>query len=380
MKKFIATVFGFLYQRIIKYGIFAMHPDTAHSETIRFAEWISGVGWMRAFIRACFKPRPHAMLSQELLGLRFDEPVGLSAGFDKNAEAIGVTSNLGFGFGTVGSVTAEVCEGNPRPWFYRLKKSKSLVVHVGLANQGVRRILNRLTTEKHRLDVRHHVVLSIAKTNINCVVTEEEGIADYVASYKLAVKNQTVAMLEINISCPNTYGGEPFTKPAALKNLLDALSQIPSKKPVTLKLPSDLEWPAVKRLIDVATTYQFVKALTVANLAKDRSKIALKDELPDSVLGNLSGVPVRELSNTLLRQLRREYGKRFVLIGVGGIMSSEDAYEKIRYGADLVELISGMIYTGPQLPTHIHYDLIRFLKRDGFTHISQAVGVDAGTQ
>lgn len=377
MKRVVASVFGFIYQRVIKYGIFAMHPDVAHSGTIRFAEIVSRVSWVRWLIRLCFKPRSHRMLSQELMGLRFVEPVGLSAGFDKNAEAVGVTSNLGFGFGTVGSVTAEVCEGNPKPWFYRLKQSKSLVVYVGLANQGVKRILARLTNERRRIDSNHHIVLSIAKTNIQCVVSEQEGIDDYMASYKLAVKNPVVRMIEINISCPNTYGGEPFTKPKALKNLLDALLKIPSKKPVTLKLPSDLEWQAVKALIDVAEKYPFVKALTVANLAKDRSKVVLKDVLPDDVQGNLSGEPVRELSNNLLKHLRLEYKKRFVLIGVGGIMSSYDAYEKIRYGADLVELISGMIYTGPQLPTEIHYGLIKYLKRDGFSHISEAVGVDA---
>lgn len=377
MKNVFAVIFGFIYRHGIKYGIFLMSPDTAHRETLRFAEWFSRFQPLRWLTRIFFKPAPRPMLQQELLGMSFDSPVGLSAGFDKNAEAVGVTSQLGYAFGTVGSVTARVCEGNPKPWFYRLKKSQSMVVHVGLANHGVTQVLARLQRYRSRIHRKHHIVLSIAKTNSKTVVSEEEGIADYQISYRAAQKQPQVRIIEINISCPNTYGGEPFTKPAALKRLLAALDSDGGTKPVTLKLPSDLDWPATKKLVDVARTYAFVQALTVANLAKDRSKVSLVDDLPDSVKGNLSGAPVRELANNLLRHLRKEYGSRFVLIGVGGVLSVDDAYEKIRAGADLIELITGMIYTGPQLPTQIVYGLEKRLRRDGLTHISEAVGLDA---
>lgn len=376
MRSLFATCFGFVYRHIIKYGIFLMSPDTAHHETLRFAEWFSRFQPLRWLTRVCFKPAPRPMLQQSLLGLTFDSPVGLSAGFDKNAEAVGVTSQLGYAFGTVGSVTAHVCEGNPKPWFYRLKKSQSMVVYVGLANQGVRQVLARVDRFRRRIHRRHHLVLSIAKTNSKTVVSEAQGIEDYKLSYAAAANHARIRMVEINISCPNTYGGEPFTKPTALNNLLKELATVVIDKPVTIKLPSDLDWSATKKLVDVAARYPFVQALTVANLAKDRSRVSLSDELPDEIKGNLSGAPVRELSNNLLRNLRKQYDDRFVLIGVGGILSVDDAYEKIRAGADLIELITGMIYTGPQLPTQIIYGLERRLRRDGFAHISEAVGAD----
>lgn len=141
-------------------------------------------------------------------------------------------------------------------------------------------------------------------------------------------------------------------------------------------MPVDLVWNDFKKLLDVAVNYG-VSGVTIANLVKDRSLVNPLDELPDSVKGNLSGKPTEEIGNELLRQTYLNYGDKLTIIGVGGIFTAEDAYKKIRLGASLVEIISGLIYCGPQLAAEINDGVSQFLKRDGFSNISEAVGVDA---
>jgi len=352
-----------------------MSPDKAHSSTLEFANKVGEWRWMRWLVAFVFKNPKNKMLSQNIFGIDFENPVGLSAGFDKNAEAVNVTSNLGFGFGEVGSVTAKECDGNERPWFYRLPLHKSMVVNVGLANLGVESVIKRLGNDV-TLNPRHHIILSVAKTNTCDVTTVDEGIEDYVASAKRAGKSNIVKMIELNISCPNTYGGEPFTNPKDLEKLLSSIDELKLKKPVVIKMPVDISWIKTEKLLDVIVAHK-IDGVTIANLAKDRTVLDLGGELPDSVAGNLSGKPTFKLSNDLIRQTYIKYGDRLKIIGVGGVFSAEDAYLKIRLGASLVEFISAFIYQGPQLASEINYDLIKMLKNDGFDNISQAVGVDS---
>lgn len=369
-------VVKFGYGYIAKPILFKMTPDGVHNRMLEMAKFVGRKSILRGFTKSIFTSRKDKRLVQKLHNIEFKSPVGLAAGFDKNAEIIPAIAAVGFGFGTVGSVTAMQCEGNPRPWFHRLPKTKSLIVNAGLANQGSSLIIKRIRGYSPRIIDKFPIVLSVAKTNSSDVVDDESGVNDYVMSVKRAKNEKNIKLIELNISCPNAFGGENFTTPDRLEQLLAAVDKVGLQKPVLIKMPINLTWRETKSLLDVIVEHQ-VAGITIGNLAKDRSKVDLKDELPDTVKGNMSGNPTRELSNNLIRKAYLGYGDKLTIIGVGGIFTAEDAYAKIRLGARLVELITGMIFYGPQLVAEINDGLSRLLKRDGFTHISQVIGIDA---
>lgn len=376
IRRFIWKIVQFCYVYLAKPFIFVMSADSTHSSMIRFASVIGRTPLLRLFTRLIFVKQRDENLVQNLHGVEFKNPVGLAAGLDKNGEIVPAIAALGFGFATIGSVTAEKCAGNPRPWFYRLPKTRSLVVNAGLANDGSKVVIRRI--KKYDVNVTDDmpVVLSVAKTNGQKVVSVQDGIDDYIASLKRAKDEPNIKMIEINISCPNAYGGEPFTTTERLKKLLSAIDKVDIKQPIFIKMPLDLSWNKFKELLDCITEHK-VAGVTIANLAKDRSKADLDEELPDDIKGNLSGRPTFEISNELIRQTYLHYGKKLTIIGVGGIFSAEEAYTKIKLGASLIEIITGMIFNGPQLAAQISDDLSCLLKRDGYDHISQAIGIDA---
>jgi dihydroorotate dehydrogenase (fumarate) len=216
----------------------------------------------------------------------------------------------------------------------------------------------------------------VAKTNSPVASSDKDAIADYVGSLKTIGTAGVGDMITLNISCPNAYGGEPFTTPTRLDRLLTQVDVIKLVQPVFVKMPSDLNWEAFDKLLAVIARHR-ITGVTISNLAKDRSQLKLKDPLPDDVKGNLGGKATWELSNRLIRQTYSKYNRRFVIIGVGGIFSAADAYKKIRYGANLVELVTGLIFEGPQLIGQINHGLVDLLHRDGFSNVAEAVGVDA---
>lgn len=377
IRRVILRIFRFGYVYIIKPILFMISPDNVHKRMIRAMSFWQRVPGFKSLVRAVFKQPLSQVLRQEYHGLTFNSPVGLSAGFDKNGEIVPIIAALGFGFGEVGSVTAFPCDGNPRPWFYRLPKTRSLVVNAGLGNQGSEPIIKRLAGYSKVAVKDFPVVLSIAKTNSQDVISVSQGISDYVTTTMRAKNQPNIKMIELNISCPNAYGGEDFTKPNDLELLLMAIDSLNLGKPILIKMPVNLDWAKTKELLDVIVGHN-IAGVTIANLAKDRTNVNLKDELPTSVAGNLSGKLTWDLSNELIRHSYLDYGKKLTIIGVGGIFSADDAYTKIRLGASLVELITGMIFEGPQLPSQIVDGLKKRLKADGFDHISQAIGIDAG--
>lgn len=377
IRRVIWQIFRFGYIYVIKPVLFLMSPDNVHKRMVNAMSFWQRVPGFKSLVRAVFKQPVSRVLKQEYYSLTFNSPVGLSAGFDKNGEIVPVIASLGFGFGEVGSVTAYPCDGNPRPWFYRLSKTRSLVVNAGLSNQGSEPIIKRLASYSKEVAKDFPVILSIAKTNSQDVVSVSQGIDDYVTSATRAKNQPNIKMIELNISCPNAYGGEDFTKPGELELLLTAIGSLDLNQPIFIKMPINLDWAKTKELLDVIVKHNMV-GVTIGNLAKDRTNVDLKDELPTSVAGNLSGKPTWDLSNKLIRRSYLEYGEKLTIIGVGGIFSADDAYTKIRLGASLVELITGMIFEGPQLPSQIADGLLKRLKADGFDHISQAIGIDAG--
>lgn len=366
---FATQVHRWTYAHLAKPFFFRMDPERVHDGMTFVGRALGSNPVTRGLASACLAYR-HPSLTQEVLGIRFPNPVGLAGGFDKDALLTDILPAVGFGFMEIGSVTGEACAGNPGRRLWRLPESRGLVVWYGLKNDGAETISGRL--EDKRFDVP--LGTNVAKTNNEATVGTEEGIADYVKAFRALA--DIGDYFTVNVSCPNAFGGEPFGDPARLDALLTALDPIPTEKPVFVKLAVDLEPDDLDRIVEVADRHR-VHGFILSNLTKRRDRPEIRqEEIHDITKGGISGKPTEKASNRLIAHLYRTAGDRYVVIGLGGVFSAEDAYRKIRQGATLVQLITGMIFEGPQLIGEINRDLVRLLERDGFSNVSEAVGAD----
>lgn len=375
MKSFVRLVTAICYKYVVKPILFRYSPDDVHAGLVRLGIRVQTTPLARSLPGLWLASDER--LSQSLLGMTFSNPVGLAAGFDKNIELLPLMRSVGFGFMTGGSVTAGSYDGNPRPWFHRLPKSSSLIVHAGLPNKGIETVASTLGAYKQTQTSGFPLIVSVAKTNSAATADESHAIDDYCQSLVRLETVSNVQMYEINISCPNTFGGEPFTSPDSLERLLTKIDELHLARPIVIKMPIDTSWQEFDELLGVIVQHQ-VSGVTIGNLLKDRSRAALQDEFDQNIPGGLSGRPTRDIATVLIQQTYQKYGDRLVIIGVGGVFSAHDAYEKICAGASLVELITGLIYVGPQLVGDINSELVSLLGADGFHNVSQAIGSRAG--
>lgn len=363
-------VIGFLYRNLLKPVYFKFDPEFVHDRMLILGNLLGKFRVGKWITRKAFAYENQQALGQDVAGLYFRNPVGLSAGFDKNAALVDILPEVGFGAMELGSVTYEPYSGNAKPRLFRLPKSKALVVYYGLMNNGVAKFVERLRTYKQNKAV---VGVSVAKTNSNKTADENAGVQDYIECLKYLEKEEVGDWYTINISCPNTFGGEPFTTDERLEKLLGEVSKLQISKPVFIKMPINLELTEFDALLKVAIKHK-ITGVVIGNLTKVRDPKLIHDEIPAHVKGGISGLPTQELCNELISYTYQNYGKILTIIGVGGIFSAEDAYEKIKRGASLVQLITGMIFNGPQLIGEINYGLTRLLKQDGLSNISEAIG------
>ena len=356
------------YKVILKPIFFQVDPEDMHDSMVAFGRFLGKYQITRKIIGAFFSYSNKA-LEQRVLGIRFKNPVGLGAGFDKDALLTDILPYVGFGFIEVGSITGEPCEGNPKPRLWRLKKSEGLVVNYGLKNEGCQKIAKRLTDKKFLIPIG----TSIAKTNSKKTVRLKAGINDYVKAYKEFA--EIGDYFTINISCPNAFGGQPFTDAARLEKLLIKIDKIPTRKPVFLKVSPDLTKSEIDKILAVSKRHM-VCGFICTNLTKNRnnSKIA-ESSLPKE--GGISGKVVEDLANELISYVYKRTKGKYVIIGLGGVFTAEDAYKKIKLGASLVQLITGMIFEGPQVISEINQGLVGLLTKDGFNNITQAIGADS---
>lgn len=366
----------FIYQKIVKPILFRVKPDTVHKRLVKLVQTVQKIPLVRELPKLVAY-RNDKLLAQTFFGTNYRNPIGLSAGFDKEINMVQMMKAVGFGWMTGGSVTWGKYKGNDGAWFYRLPKSKSLVVNAGLPSEGAPIVAERVSGYKPSLLADFPLWVSSAKTNAKDTVNQEQAVEDYCASLAAFDKLNQVSMHEINISCPNTFGGEPFTTADKLEALLVGVDKLDLKKPITIKLPINLPLNDFDTLLDTIVSHSSVKAVTIGNLFKDRSAVKLSEVLPDDVKGSLSGEPTRQVTTELIRRTYQKHGDRLLIIGVGGVFSADHAYAKIRAGASLVALITGMIFEGPQVVGQINRDLVKLLERDGFSNVSQAIGVDA---
>ena len=377
MKQVVRYISRFGYQKVAKPLMFRHEPDAVHTGLIQTAKGVQKIPGVRSLPKLWAHRDP--ALETEVLGMKFRNPVGLSSGFDTTIELPMIMRSVGFGWMTGGSVTWGEYAGNKRPWFHRLPNSKSLVVNKGLASEGTPVVAGRIKGYDQKLFEDFPLSVSVAKTNSKDAASDEAAIQDYCQSLTAFDSLSQVRLLEINISCPNTFGGEPFTTPERLEDLLAAVDELKLSKPVIVKMPISIPAAEFDDLTDAILRHN-VAGLAIGNLLKDRKLAKLHDDLPDAVKGNLSGQPNRELSTEHIRRTYQKCGKKLAIIGIGGIMSADDAYEKIKAGASLVALITGLIYEGPQLVGDINQGLVKLLKEDGFAHICEAVGTDVHTK
>lgn len=365
-------VYAFVYQQILKPFYFILSPEFIHQRMIVLGSNLAKTPLME-FAGTKFVYQDKS-LRQKLAGINFDNPIGLAAGFDYDADLTQALSYLDFGFQSVGTITNQPYEGNRPPMLGRLIKSRSLMVNKGFKNQGAKNISEKLAGLRFLIPLG----VSIGVTNSEKIKTLDEAIKDIVTAFKIfeksAVKN---SYYELNISCPNLalVKTVSFYPPKNLELLLTAIDRLRLKKPAFVKMPIEKTNAESIKILDVIAKHRSVTGIIIGNLSKDRKNPALiPTEVKQFKVGNFSGKACEKRSNELIKLAYKKYGKRFVIVGCGGVFSATDAYEKIRLGASLVQLITGMIFQGPQLISQINLGLIDLLRKDGFNNVKQAVG------
>ena len=299
-------------------------------------------------------------LRSTVAGLEFPSPVGLAAGFDKDAEVPEQMLGMGFGFVEVGTVTPKPQKGNPRPRLFRLVEDRAVINRMGFNNGGQAAAYERLRHVTHL-----HGVIGVN-------VGANKDSADRIADYAIGVRKMApvARYLTINISSPNTPGLRGLQEEGELRELLAAVEEVRTDKPIFLKVAPDLEPGDHERIVRAALDHH-VDALIVSNTTVSRPPLKSRHA---SEAGGLSGEPLKSLASEALRTFRNASGGEIPLIAVGGIANADDAWERIKAGASLVQLYSAMVFEGPGIGRVIAAGLAGLLKREGFSSISEAVG------
>ncbi len=310
------------------------------------------------------------MLIQKLFGLELSNPVGLAAGFDKNAEALAPLHRQGFGFVEAGTVTPLPQEGNPQPRMFRLKKDAAVINRLGFNNKGLEPFVAALAAR---------TAGGVVGANIGKNKTAEDAVSDYVKGLEAVYAHADY--ITINISSPNTQGLRAMQKREQLTQLLTTLMEAKKRQlalcgknvPLLLKIAPDLDEPDLEDVAEVALALA-MDGLIISNTTIKRPR-TLQSGLHGEQ-GGLSGAPLFALSTEVLARMYKLTSGKIPLIGVGGVGSAEDAYKKIRAGASLVQLYTALVYQGFGVVRDIVEGLPTLLARDGFKHISEAVGAD----
>jgi dihydroorotate dehydrogenase len=330
--------------------LFGIDPELAHRATI-FA--------LKAM--PTLSPRFDPRLAISFAGVTFPTPVGLAAGFDKDAEVPDAMLGVGFGFVEVGTITPLPQAGNPKPRLFRLAEDEGVINRMGFNNGGHANALARLARRPRR---------GVVGINVGANKDAADRIADYVSGVRSL--SPYADYITVNISSPNTPGLRGLQDKAALDELLDAVMAV-RRVPIFLKVAPDLDAQAIDD-VALVTMRRGIDALIVGNTTISRP--VLRSQWKDEA-GGLSGAPLKALAMEKLKAFRAATGGEMALIAAGGIDSAAEAYARIRAGASLVQIYSALVYHGPGLAKTIARGLIELLDRDGLAHIGDAVGLDA---
>ncbi len=336
-----------LYKKFLKPILFLLDAEFVHNQFTNMGQLIGSNATTKNILKL-FLNKNNSKLVMQIDGISFPNRVGLAAGFDYNGRLVNVLSAVGFGFQTVGTVTYQPYKGNPTPRLGRFPRSQSLLVNKGLKTLGAKQIIKDLE-RIGEFDIPTGISIASTNTHFNSL---NEQLFDFLATFYLFEKSQVKhSHYELNISCPNTFGGEPFTTPDRLEILLSALDKFNISKPIYVKMPIDFSDRDFLALLKVINRHS-IAGVNIGNLTKDKKNpdVNKQDRVEwKQKKGNLSGKPTFKRSNHLIQLTKSHYKNRFTIIGTGGIFTPQDAKEKIKNGADLVQLITGMIYEGPQV-------------------------------
>lgn len=346
-----------MFFRLFRPALFALDSEAGHRLAIRA---------LGALPRR--QPAAAGRLAIDVAGITFPNPVGVAAGFDKDAEVPDALLGFGFGFAEVGSITPLPQAGNPKPRLFRLTEDRAVINRMGFNNGGAEAALSRLEKRCGRGGV-----LGI---NIGANKDAADRIADYATMTRLMAPHATY--LTVNISSPNTPGLRALQDEGALVELLDAViaarsyAMAEGPPPIFLKVAPDLEPADIDAIARIALDKK-LGALIVSNTTISRPALQSRHA---GETGGLSGAPLRDLAQQRLRDFRKATGGTIPLVGVGGIANAEDAWARIRAGASLIQLYSAMVYEGVGLGQRIVRGLEQLMQRDGFASLTDAVGVD----
>lgn len=352
-----------MYKHLIRPLMFRLSADYAHELTVNFGSAISRNKLITEIISSLYEHSAPS-LEQTILGISFKNPVGLAAGFDKNGTMGPLMQSLGFGFIEVGSVTANPSTGNPKPRSFRLPDDESIINRLGLNNDGVQTISKRLK----KLDLSIPIGINIAKTH-DPAISGQKAIDDYVRSFKKV--KEIGDYITINISCPNTAEGKTFEDPKSLEQLLTALAieKDSMLAPVLVKFSVDLTPTLLEELISVCESHS-ISGYVACNTSNSRdSLVSPKSTIREIGRGGLSGRAIREKSTEIISRIRHLSSGNKLIIGVGGISSGEDAIEKLKAGANLLQIYTSMVYEGPSIVKNINKEIENHLKSKGLKHI-----------
>ena len=335
---------------IVRPLAFSLGAEAAHRATI-------------AALKLAPKGRPPEFapsLRTNVAGIDFSSPVGLAAGFDKDGEVPEQMLGLGFGFVEIGTITPKPQPGNPKPRLFRLIEDQAVINRMGFNNGGQQAAFDRL----------NHAKRGVVGVNVGANKDSVDRIADYAVGVRRM--SAVASYITINISSPNTPGLRGLQDKGALNELLAAVEEVRTEKPIFLKVAPDLAEGDPERIVRAALDHH-LDGIIVANTTVTRPPLKSRHAKEQ---GGLSGAPLKSLALDALRKFRSATGGEIPLIGVGGISNANDAWERIRAGASLIQLYSAMVYEGPGIARRIADGLAQMLERDGYSSISEVVGSD----
>ncbi|MGZ0050773.1 quinone-dependent dihydroorotate dehydrogenase [Brevibacillus gelatini] len=361
-----------MYKLIRKY-LFQMDTEEIHEKTVGALKLVEDSAPGKSLLRMLFQVKDER-LATKLWGMTFPNPVGLAAGFDKNAEVYHALGALGFGFVEVGTLTPQAQPGNPRPRLFRLPEHEAIINRMGFNNHGA------YLASQHLVDYAYSDVPIGINIGKNKVTPNEEAASDYIKCLDMLYSYGHYFV--INISSPNTPNLRDLQETESMRLLVRAVREKAAemeargirKKPILLKVAPDMSDEHMHDVVHGAVE-EGISGIIATNTTLSRE--AVQGHRHAEEAGGLSGKPLTERSTAWVKEIYQEVGDKVPIIGVGGIFTGEDAYAKIRAGASLVQVYTGMIYQGPGICRQINKKLLQLLKRDGFSHISEAVGVDA---
>lgn len=338
-----------MYKLLVRPILFSFDPEKIHHftfSTIRFLSRIPGVSNVFKILYAINDKR----LERQLFGLTFKNPVGLAAGFDKNAVLYNELANFGFGFIEIGTVTPKAQVGNPKKRLFRLKEDKAIINRMGFNNEGLEAAIKQLKKNKGRLIIGGNI-------GKNTDTKPEDYTEDYTTCFKAL--HPYVDYFVLNVSCPNVGSHAKLNDKDYLIELITEVQTInmtfDSQKPILLKIAPDLNNTQLDEIIELVAQTN-IGGVIASNTSVSRDGLLSANQ---SEMGGLSGQPILEKSTQVIRYLSSKSNKAFPIIGVGGIHSAQDALDKIEAGADLVQIYTGFIYEGPKLVKSINKAILK---------------------